>query len=194
MVKYIMSDINEKLLNKKIKKISRIKEKKLKLIIYGNPLSSKRPRTGRFGNFYVPDAAKNKKKIREAIIGQLKDFDLKNDIIYTDFKFKINVYLPIPKNFSLIDKELAELKYIKPIIKPDTDNILKTYLDALNKYLFYDDSQCISSICNKYYSKNPRVIIIIIYKDDFSSTFFNTRSKKLKVNFINNKSLNRKKK
>ena len=125
MVKYIMSGINKKLLNKKIKKISRIKEKKLKLIIYGNPLSSKRPRTGRFGNFYVPDAAKNKKKIREAIIGQLKDFDLKNDIIYTDFKFKINVYLPIPKNFSLVDKELAELKYIKPIIKTDTDNILK---------------------------------------------------------------------
>lgn len=188
-----MAGINEKLLNKKIKEISKIKEEKIKLIIYGNPLSSKRPRTGRFGNFYVPDAAKNKKKIREEIIGQLKNFNLKEDIIYTDFSFKINAYLPIPKNFSLIDKELAELKYIRPIIKPDTDNILKTYLDALNKYLFHDDSQCISSICNKYYSKNPRVVIIIKYKNNFSSTFFKTRSTKLKLNTTNNKSLNSKK-
>ena len=45
--------------------------------------------------------------------------------------------------------------------KPDSDNIIKIVLDALNKVAFYDDAQ-VSKICfEKRYSKMPRLEITI---------------------------------
>ena len=47
------------------------------------------------------------------------------------------------------------------MVKPDVDNIIKIYLDALNKIAYNDDNQVVSIICNKYYSDRPYVEIEI---------------------------------
>ena len=158
----------------KIKLLNQIEVKELKLIVNDIPKAAKRPRKG-FNSFYVPDAAKNKKDIQTLIKDQIpKDFEK----IYTDIEITIDCYVKTLNSFSKVDKELAELKYIRPAVKPDSDNFAKTYLDALNGYLWDDDGQVISLSCNKYYSKNPRVELHIKYKSDFTNAIFRGRKNK----------------
>lgn len=62
-----------------------------------------------------------------------------------------------PKKF----QELARNGQIRPITKPDTDNICKNIKDALNKIAFPDDSQIVKEIIEKKYSDSPRAEIVI---------------------------------
>lgn len=50
---------------------------------------------------------------------------------------------------------------IRPIIKPDTDNIIKAVLDALNGLAYEDDSEVVSVTAKKYYSAEPRVEVAL---------------------------------
>ena len=45
----------------------------------------------------------------------------------------------------------------RPVVKPDTDNYIKSTLDGLNGLLWEDDNQIVDLIAHKYYSDNPRV-------------------------------------
>lgn len=164
----------EERVQEKIKQLENIEVKELNLVVNDIPKAAKRPRKG-FNSFYVPDAAKNKKDIQSLIKDQIPENFEK---IYTDIEITIDCYIQTLNSFSKVDKELAELKYIRPSAKPDSDNFAKTYLDALNGYLWEDDGQVISLTCNKYYSKNPRVEMNIRYKNDFTSAIFRSRKNK----------------
>ena len=50
---------------------------------------------------------------------------------------------------------------IKPLKKPDTDNIAKICLDALNSFAYNDDSQITELIVNKIYTETPSVEITL---------------------------------
>ena len=43
----------------------------------------------------------------------------------------------------------------------DMDNIIKIIADALNQIAYKDDSQIVDTTIQKYYSDNPRVIVMI---------------------------------
>ena len=45
--------------------------------------------------------------------------------------------------------------------KPDIDNVVKVYADALNGIAYHDDTQIVSLVCEKYYSDQPRVEVKI---------------------------------
>lgn len=66
--------------------------------------------------------------------------------------------LPIPKSIS--KKKKAELHYVTK--KPDTDNLAKAVMDAINNVgLWEDDSQVAHLDIKKIYSDEPRCLIII---------------------------------
>ena len=50
---------------------------------------------------------------------------------------------------------------IRPMKKPDIDNVLKIIADALNGIAYDDDSQIVSANIEKYYDECPRVEISI---------------------------------
>lgn len=50
---------------------------------------------------------------------------------------------------------------IRPTKKPDWDNIGKIVTDALNGVAYHDDAQIVDAQVRKFYSKDPRVEIII---------------------------------
>jgi len=52
-------------------------------------------------------------------------------------------------------------KITEPVRRPDIDNLIKTCLDALNKFAFEDDSQIITLTANKYYGNPPHIDITI---------------------------------
>lgn len=80
-------------------------------------------------------------------------------------KSVIDVYLSLPKSFSKKKTEQALKGEIRPLTKPDADNIAKNINDALNGIVYPDDKQITCLQVNKVYSMLDRVRVTI--SDDF---------------------------
>lgn len=72
-----------------------------------------------------------------------------------------NFYYPIPKSFSKDKKELARSGQLRPVVKPDIDNVAKGIMDALNGVAYKDDNQVVGLMTNKFYADEPMIIIKI---------------------------------
>lgn len=167
-----------KKLKVKDKEIKPLRQKALSLIyskwsefsfvIYYTPEATPRPRSGKFG-FYVKGAADNYKIFGEFMNDLRKT--KKVDVITTPTKLRIDSYFPIPVGMNRLEKVLAELKLIRPISKPDWDNVGKTYSDMIQKNLLLEDATIITGISNKYYSSKPRVEITLEYMNEYDCNF-----------------------
>ena len=148
-----------------IKRVNSIGWSKLSLIIYLIPKGTPRPRCGNRGVFYVKGADINRKIF--------KKFASENDItlITTPTKFYCTSYFPIPKTMSPVEKILAELGFIRPISKPDWDNIAKGYCDMIQSDLLYDDCLVIEGVSKKFYSIKPRIEITLEYMNEHDCKF-----------------------
>ena len=118
----------------RIHRINQIKWRNLHYTIYLLPKATPRPRSGKNGVFYVKGAKDNKAFFKEFIKNE------KLPLITTPAKFSCTSYLPIPSSMTAAEKILAELGMIRPISKPDWDNLGKAYCDMLQDLLLFDDS------------------------------------------------------
>ena len=50
---------------------------------------------------------------------------------------------------------------IRPMTKPDIDNVLKAIFDSLNGIVYHDDSQIVEVTSSKHYSDKPRVEVLL---------------------------------
>lgn len=75
---------------------------------------------------------------------------------------EVTAYFQIPQSKSKKFKELARDGKIRPIVKPDWDNVGKIVSDALNGICWADDSRVVQATVYKYYSNNPRAIVQVI--------------------------------
>ena len=149
-----------------IKRIQGIKRKTVKYVIYLIPKASPRPRRSLNGHFYVNGAADNKRFFKN-----FYKETLNIPIIDTPCKFYCDSYLPIPSDMSLVNQVLAELGLIRPVKKPDFDNLAKTYSDMTQGVLLFDDALIIEGISRKWYSCKPRIEITFKYMEDFDSDY-----------------------
>jgi Holliday junction resolvase RusA-like endonuclease len=76
-------------------------------------------------------------------------------------RVEIEVYKQMPKSFSKIKKQRALAGEIRPLVKPDCDNISKNILDALNGVVYPDDKQIVELTIKKFYSEDEFVNIRI---------------------------------
>lgn len=168
-IEYLLKDINLKRSKYKvydeIKRINNIKWKSQSFILYLIPKATPRPRSGRNGIFYVKGSADNKRFFKEFIKNKELEF------INTTCKIECRFYFPLSKSMSGVEKILAEMGYIRPISKPDWDNIAKAYCDMIQGYLLLDDSLIIEGISKKYYSVKPRIEITLEWMEEFDSKF-----------------------
>lgn len=150
----------------------------LYVVIYENPEGSPRPRA-RFikskGNNILSNARSNPGFIQVySITGAAdrqfmkqfkttKDFDFLESLIYTPCQVHYKAYFKTPNVFNTKEKMLAEMGMIRPLSKPDFDNVEKKYSDMYNGNIWIDDSIVISSSFNKYYSELPRIEITLRY-------------------------------
>lgn len=77
-------------------------------------------------------------------------------------KVSIKAFYSIPQAFNRTKREQALQGQLRPQTKPDTDNILKVVLDALNGIAYYDDKQVISVNCEKWYAEKGYLEIEIL--------------------------------
>lgn len=133
----------------------------MKIIIPGVPVGKGRPKFSTVNGHaiaYTPAKTasyENLVKIAFQNSGQ-SAFDREAQL-----KAEIKAFFPIPKSTSKRNRALMKEKYILPAKKPDTDNIAKSILDALNGLAYYDDAQICELHVHKYYSEDPRAEIII---------------------------------
>lgn len=73
----------------------------------------------------------------------------------------ILAYYSIPKSGSKKAKAQKLANIIRPIKKPDMDNVVKMVADALNQVAYKDDTQIVDCQVRKFYSEKPRIEIII---------------------------------
>ena len=169
---YILSQVKSgksvkgKLISK-IDTIRNIKWETLSYTIYLVPKATPRPRTSFRNHFYVSGASDNKKLFKKFY----KQNEAYYKMIVTPCTFTCVSYLPIPKSMKMYEQVLAELGFIRPISKPDFDNLAKTYTDMIQGTLLYDDSLIIEGASKKYYSVKPRIEITISYMTDFDSEY-----------------------
>ena len=92
-------------------------------------------------------------------------------LICTPCIVELDCYFPTPKQFNVNDIFMAEMGLIRPLIKPDQDNIAKNYLDCFTGALTLDDIFITDLIVRKYYSCLPRVECLLSWANMLGNKF-----------------------
>lgn len=129
--------------------------------IPGEIVGKARPRINAYvGIAYTPTKTKYYEYlVKRYFLDKYKDFQMiKNDAAV---RVTIMCYFDVPKSTSK-KKSVQMLKNeLRPTKKPDIDNISKIILDALNKLVYYDDTQVVELFIKKYYAEAPKVVVKI---------------------------------
>jgi Holliday junction resolvase RusA-like endonuclease len=124
----------------------------------GLPQGKARPRFNAANKHtYTPQKTKDYEKlVRVSCLKQVGNVTLTGEV-----RAVINAFFPVPKSASTKDKSLMLEGKIKPVKKPDIDNIIKAVLDALNGAAYKDDSAVVKVTAEKFYSPYPRVEVVL---------------------------------
>lgn len=128
--------------------------------VFGDPKGKARPKFAKIGNFMKAYQPKEQ-QITENYIKMSYLETAKGAYLAGALEMKIKAYYPIPKSASKKKREEMLSGVIRPVIKPDCDNILKCVEDSLNRIAYDDDRQIVDSSISKYYSDRPRTEIEI---------------------------------
>lgn len=86
-------------------------------------------------------------------------------LLYTPCDIEYRAYFPTPSYYNKTQIFLAEIGLDRPLIKPDFDNIEKSYSDAFSGNIWIDDIVVVDAALRKYYSILPRVEIDLKYSN-----------------------------
>lgn len=81
-----------------------------------------------------------------------------NDKSY--LRMEMDMYFKIPKSYSKKRRRNCLEGIEKAGKKPDIDNILKNFCDALNGVAYKDDVQVVEVECKKYYTEEEDYVIV----------------------------------
>jgi len=74
---------------------------------------------------------------------------------------KIRAYYTIPASASKKRQAAMEAGEIRPVKKPDVDNIIKVVADSLNQVAYRDDADLVKVSLEKFYGRQPRIEVEI---------------------------------
>lgn len=125
--------------------------------VIGDIVGKERPRVNSYtGIVYTP----NRTKDYEMLIKQYFKIKYPN---HKELEGRLSVdivaYMRIPKNTSKKKTEEMLSGNISPTRKPDIDNIAKSVLDAMNKFVFKDDNQISQMKIEKRYGEIEKIYI-----------------------------------
>jgi len=140
--------------------------------ILGEPQGKGRPRFKKMGNFVKTFTPEETQQYEDRVIYACRMASSVMFGVKDQIKAKITAYYQIPKSCYVFHKKTnttdltrdgeAMLRgELRPTKKPDTDNIAKICLDALNGIAYHDDSQIVSLQVEKFYSEKPRVCVLL---------------------------------
>ncbi len=126
---------------------------KVHLIVPGDPVGKGRPRFTRSGIAFTPAKTRNHEAyIRALFVAKYPGFELLDGPL----EMEIVVCFPIPKSATKKRRQDMLWQREMPTKKPDVDNLVKVFADALNGLAYRDDSQIVSLAIVKQYSNTPQ--------------------------------------
>ena len=133
----------------------------LEFEIQGKVKAKQSFRISRNGFKYTPaDVKEYANWVRLCFMNKYPNWDI-TQFENKPLKSVIDVFVAIPKSFSKTKTEQALKGEIRPLTKPDADNIAKNINDALNGIVYPDDKQIACLQVNKYYSMLDTVRVTI---------------------------------
>ena len=138
----------------------------MKFSVPGAPKGKARPRVTRSGHAFTPkDTVLYENLVKTSFAAAYPD----QRPIDSEITAVIYAYYPIPASTSKKRKQLMASGDIKPVTKPDTDNIAKAILDSLNGIAYSDDSRITDLTVMKRYSEIPRVFVMLKWQEERSN-------------------------
>lgn len=131
------------------------------IIVEGKVEGKGRPRFRKVGDFVQTYTPKNTRYYEKMIADAYKE---QSGVVFPTempLKLRIRAIMGIPSTFTKKKKSRAIQGELRPIKKPDADNIAKSVLDALNGVAYADDKQVVDLGIKKYYGEVERVEIEI---------------------------------
>jgi len=126
----------------------------IKFTVPGEPQGKARARTGK-GFAYTPEKTVLYENLIKTMYMQAKCTPIEAE---KAIKMNVKAYYAIPKSYTKGKRLSAEHNIIRPLKKPDIDNVLKVIADALNGVAYHDDTQIVKAEIAKYYGE-PRLEI-----------------------------------
>jgi Holliday junction resolvase RusA-like endonuclease len=127
----------------------------------GLPRAKARPRLGRGGHVYTPErTARYERDLgwlgKQAMISR-RPFEepLRLDVVVT---------LAVPRSWNARRRADALAQRIRPVGKPDIDNLMKS-IDGLNGIVWVDDSQIVQARITKIYGAKPSFWVKVMIAD-----------------------------
>ncbi len=133
----------------------------IKFTVPGPPKGKQRPRMCRINGrsvTYTPRQTIEYEKLVRASYTTVSKVKFQKD---EPLEISILALFPIPQHASKKLKELMLNGDILPTKKPDSDNIIKIILDALNGVCYHDDAQICRVYFEKMYAEIPETKILI---------------------------------
>ena len=126
--------------------------------VLGEPVGKARQRVTRFGTYTPEKTVLYENLIKTEYRRQCNDhrFDDKQPL-----RMLVKAEYMIPASASKAKKAAMNKGEIRPIKKPDWDNVGKVVSDALNKIAYRDDTQIVECTVQKYYSERPKITVKI---------------------------------
>lgn len=119
--------------------------------VVGKPVAKGRPRARSRGGkvtLYTPDTTlKGEAWVRQCWMDQVGQVLLAGPL-----EVRLMIHNPIPKSWNLKQQALAHADEVRPVTKPDLDNVGKLALDALNGIAWFDDSQVVRMVTDKRFA------------------------------------------
>lgn len=147
----------------------RLKKKKRKVItltFYIVPEGISRPRTGAWGNFYVP----NIKKFYDEMNKYMKAHEeIIDGMMCSEYKMDLRYYRPITSDMPKIIKMAMEKSILKNFKKPDWDNLGKG--SDMFKRIVLDDCLATDVRVRKYCSFKPRIVVTFFYYTEHLTSY-----------------------
>lgn len=133
----------------------------VQFIVNGQPIGKGRPRFAMKGgrvNAYTPPKSKHYEKQIE------KAYKMAGGQMFPDdvpVKITVRIALRMPASASRKKREAMRCGLIRPLTKPDTDNVIKSVLDGLNGVAYADDKQvtCVRAV--KVYDDVPHITVTV---------------------------------
>lgn len=165
LLKYLAVNLklNPEKLEEEERRILSIEWDYREIMFYLVPKGTPRPRQAG-GHFYVKGA----KQLKNVFGKYIRD----EGLICTRCDLQLTVWMPTPCS-SMTNTEifLAEKGLIRPTSAPDFDNLAKTYTDALQGVLIYNDNIINPGHVEKYFSIKPRIKLCMKFAKDFDSAY-----------------------
>lgn len=133
----------------------------IKFKVLGEPKGKQRPRLCKIRGRSIVYTPKQTTEYEQKIRASYKRLMSEKFPKGIPLEIEITALFSIPKKFNKEQRQKALNGEILPTKKPDSDNIIKIILDALNDTAYFDDNQVCGINFFKKYGETPQIIIEI---------------------------------